>query len=780
MIIIIPKSYSQIITIPHIIFAFLRKNIPYLHSREFGESDIALKNNHRHILLVISIVCMCAAETAAHDSIYSDNHQMDSIMLLANTLPDGIDRLMALEHIGMNHNNVDTVKKYANIELEVAKKLNNPKSIVSANMMLGWCHYVRYDYNTANTYYFKAMQISDSIGDNHGLALCYHNIANSMAMMARYNEADNYDQKALRLFIELKDSANISYIYRSLGQTCIDFGMYKTAKKHFSNALKIDMKRRNQSNIANDYLYIGAAERSEFDDTKINSLIIKAKEHTLMAYNLLKSTNEELDLLMTCQDMMSIMLKYAKTQQISKRKQLIDSSKIFYNEGIVLATKNGLLDNSHDFRIIEIEYALEDKNYTKAGKMLNEVEATLQRDSAYAPFFIDLYNVYTEYYKAVGNYKKAYEYQCKAIKLKNDNFSLDYAIKSNRSAVQTEFNKLRLERELKDEAAKVKQEMQVSKQRIFGLVAIGGVVFILVFIIFTRHNMKRKRRLGRILELHNHEIELQRDKLAIINQQITSGIAYAQKIQNSMMPTSSQMADILGESFIIWKPLNIVSGDFYWGTRCGNRKLIAVVDCTGHGVPGAFMSMLGMSTLCDITNMPMFKNGMMTAANILDLMRAKVVEALRQTEQSSMALDGMDMALCIINELTMELQYAGAFRPLVVIRNGEVVIIKADKMPVGYLTETPKPFKNNNMPLCKGDCIYMFSDGISDQFGCNKNGKETKFSTRRLINILTDNYAKPMIAQKSVIEKNVSMWRTPSSQKQYAQTDDILMIGFRI
>ena len=732
-------------------------------------------------LIIITIALGLASATVrAQDGEDAFNHRLDSLLTLANTLDNDDSLLTVLHTICMTHNNVDSVEKYSIRELKLADKLNAPQMAASACMTIGWCYYNRYDYNTANTYYFKAKDICDSIGDTKSLAICYHSLANSMAMMARYNDADSYDQLALKLFIELKDSNNISYIHRSLGQTCIDFGIYQTAKKHFSDALKIDMKRHNQSNIANDYLYIGAAERCEFDDTKSPELIVKAKEHTLLAYNLLKSTNEELDLLMACQDLMSVMLKSAKTETGLRRKQQIDSSKMFYNEGISLAKKNGFLDDSHDFRIIEIQYAIEEKEYAKAGKMLKEVEAKLQRDSAYVLFFVDLYDVFTEYYKAIGDYKKAYEYQCKAIKLKEENFSIDYAIKSNRSAVQTEFDNLRHERKMKDEKEKLLQEMQVSKQRIYAMVTIGGLVLLIAFILLTRHNMKRKRRLGRILELHNREIEKQRDQLAKINQQITADINYAQKIQNSMMPTQKQIASILGESFILWRPLNIVSGDFYWSTRCGNRILVTAVDCTGHGVPGAFMSMLGMSTLCDITNMQQFKDGSLSAADILELMRAKVVEALRQSEQSSMALDGMDMALCIIDEDTLELQYAGAFRPLVVIRSGEVIRIKADKMPVGFLSDTPQPCRNNILSLCKGDCVYLFSDGISDQFGSTGKSKETKFSTRRLIDILATNYAKQMEGQKAVIEKTIAKWRMPSNQKQYAQTDDILLIGFRI
>lgn len=717
---------------------------------------------------------------AQNDGNIYANGQMDSIIYLANTLPDGSERLYALEYIGLNHNNVDTVEKYAEMELELAQKLDSQRVVVSSNMVLGWCYYNRYDYNTANTYYFRAMHISDSIGNKHSLAISLHSIANSMAMMSRYIEADNYDQKALQLFTELGDSANISYIYRSLGQTCIDFNMYKSAKKYLLNALEIDLKQNNKPNIANDYLYIGTAERSEFDDKKIDSLIVESKEHTLKALELLKETGDETDLLLTYQDLMSVMLKYAQTQSGIRRQQLVDSSKMFYNEGMKLAKRNSLLDNSHDFRLMEARYAIEDKQYALANQKLRELESILDKDSAFVFFYIDLYDVFAELYKATGKYKEAYNYQNKALNLRNENFSLSYAMKSNKSEVQIEFDKLRHDRELKDAEANMKQQTQEMKQIILITIAIGLLIIMVIFVILSRQNMKRKRRLGRILELHNHEIELQRDRLALINQQITSGINYAQKIQSSMMPTTKQMTDIFGDMLIIWKPLNIVSGDFYWGTRCGSRRIATIVDCTGHGVPGAFMSMLGMSTLCDIANTPQFQSGELTAADILDMMRSKVIEALRQDSHSGMSLDGMDMALCIIDDNTLELQYAGAFRPLVIIRDGQVILRKADKMPVGFLNDTPKPFSNNTLTLQKDDVLYMFSDGLTDQFGCNENGKETKFSTKRLISILEEIYQKSFSAQKAAIEKAVIKWRMPSNQKHYAQTDDMIMIGFRI
>lgn len=732
-------------------------------------------------LILITIVLGLTSVTAmAQGGEDAYKRRLDSLLTLANTLDNEDSLLYVLHAISLTHNNVDSVEKYSIRELELAQKTDAPQMAASAYMTIAWCYYNRYDYNTANSFYFKAMHISDSIGDKRSKAIILHGIANSMAMMSRYIEADDYDQKALQLFIELNDSANISYIYRSLGQTCIDFNMYKTAKRHLLNALEIDLKQHNKANIANDYLYIGTAERSEFDDKKIDSLIVEAKEHSLKALALLKETGDETDLLLTYQDLMSIMLKYAQTQKGNRRVQLTDSSRYFYNEGVKLAKKNGLLESSYDFQIMEARFAIEDKNFNLAAKKLRETEAALDKDSAFVFFYIDLYDVFADLYKATGDYKQAYDYLCKAMKLRNDNFSLSYAIKSSKSEVQSEFDKLRHDRELKDAESRLKQQTQVLKQRIQIVVIVSMLTMVIVFVVMSRRNIKRRRRLGRILERHNQEIALQRDRLALINQQITSSISYAQKIQSSMMPTAKQMTEMFGEMLIIWEPLNIVSGDFYWGTRCGSRRLITVVDCTGHGVPGAFMSMLGMSTLCDIANTRQFQEGQLTAANILDLMRTKVIEALRQDSHSGMSLDGMDMALCIIDDNTLELQYAGAFRPLVIFRDGKPILLKADKMPVGYLNDATQPFKNNTLTLQKGDTAYMFSDGLTDQFGRNERGKETKFSTKRMIGILEEIHQKPFRAQKTAIEKAMTKWRTPSNQKQYPQTDDIIMVGFKI
>ena len=339
---------------------------------------------------------------------------------------------------------------------------------------------------------------------------------------------------------------------------------------------------------------------------------------------------------------------------------------------------------------------------------------------------------------------------------------------------------MRQEQELKSEQLKIMSKEQIFRQRVTNISSGAALVILIVFISVSYNRNKRKRRLGAMLERHNKYIKKQRDELSATNNQIKSSISYAQRIQYSMMPDKSEITSLFGDTLVMWQPLNTVSGDFFWATKVGNKKLVAVVDCTGHGVPGALMSMLGMSTLSDIVNSLRFRNAEPIASEILDQMRSRVIESLHQTERNTMALDGMDMALCILDEEKMTMQFAGAFRPLVIVRNGKPTQYKGDKMPVALLSVNDKPFHNNVIEMQHGDTVYLFSDGIQDQLGYNENGKVGKFSTRRLISILGQSSKKTFDEQYRIIEDALEKWRSPQAEKPFTQTDDIILFGFRI
>jgi len=265
----------------------------------------------------------------------------------------------------------------------------------------------------------------------------------------------------------------------------------------------------------------------------------------------------------------------------------------------------------------------------------------------------------------------------------------------------------------------------------------------------------------------NEEVTKQKDEIEEIHKHVTESIEYASRIQQAILPPKELIKKHLPEHFILFKPRDIVSGDFYWLKQIGNYTVYAAADCTGHGVPGAFMSMLGISFLNEIVTKTRFDN----AGEILNRLRKKIKTSLRQTGKDGESKDGMDIAICVIDNESLQLEYSGAYNPLYIIRKGELTEIKATRNPVGiYLKE--KPFENHKFQLEKGDVIYTFSDGYVDQFG-GKN--ESKFKSKNFKKLLLEIYNKPMQEQGKILDTVLLKW-----QGKTEQTDDIVVFGVKI
>jgi serine phosphatase RsbU (regulator of sigma subunit) len=298
-----------------------------------------------------------------------------------------------------------------------------------------------------------------------------------------------------------------------------------------------------------------------------------------------------------------------------------------------------------------------------------------------------------------------------------------------------------------------------------GLFLIGLAFLIIRVRILTLQRDKR------ILEQKVWErtalIQRQKNEIETQKQEIMDSIVYAQRIQKAILPSNEKVQKILPENFILFLPRDIVSGDFYWMTRQNDNTVFAAVDCTGHGVPGAFMSMLGVSFLNEIVN----KTSKLRANHILEELRTHVKTTLSQSNEGE-TKDGMDIALCILNHKTNRLQFSGAFNPLYLIRNNDLSEIKADRMPIGIYHDAESNFTNNEIQLQESDCLYIFSDGYVDQFG-GKTGK--KLLTKTLKEILLKIHSESMARQKELLLKKFQEWKG-----KYQQVDDILMIGIRI
>ena len=274
------------------------------------------------------------------------------------------------------------------------------------------------------------------------------------------------------------------------------------------------------------------------------------------------------------------------------------------------------------------------------------------------------------------------------------------------------------------------------------------------------------------VELKNayDELSKKNNEITKKNLEITDSINYAKRIQYALLPSGDYIKKILPERFILFKPKDIVSGDFYWLSKVDNKIIIVAADCTGHGVPGAFMSMLGVSFLNEIVT----KNKTTEPAEILNCLRAMVIDSLDQNQGESK--DGMDIALAVLDTENTLLKFAGAYNSLYLIKANqeqpEIMQIKADRMPIGIHFEIEKQFTTKEIQLCKNDIFYLFSDGYQDQFGGKKN---KKFKSKRFRKLLLEIYQKPLEEQQQILDKIIEKWRGDINQ-----IDDIIVVGVRV
>ena len=333
----------------------------------------------------------------------------------------------------------------------------------------------------------------------------------------------------------------------------------------------------------------------------------------------------------------------------------------------------------------------------------------------------------------------------------------------------------------------IEQLKAIEKQKLmlyFAIIALGLLAG-LGFFIFRAYRIKKKA--NRILADKNEKIsqqkdeiekqrdeikqqkevaEKQRDQIAYQKKHITDSIEYAKKIQTALLPSLELFTDDI-DHFVLYKPRDIVSGDFYWVGRFNGEQIIIAADCTGHGVPGAFMSMLGVSLLNEI----IVNKGEMQPDEIMNKLRDAVISSLGQKEATSEIKDGMDMCICKYTLSSRLLQFAGANNPLYLFSDGELTEIKGDKMPVA-IYENMKPYTLHEFQLKKGDTFYVFSDGYVDQFG---GPKLKKYLSKNFKNTLLEMQSKSMLEQGASLDEIFEEWR-----KEVEQIDDVTVIGVRV
>ena len=332
---------------------------------------------------------------------------------------------------------------------------------------------------------------------------------------------------------------------------------------------------------------------------------------------------------------------------------------------------------------------------------------------------------------------------------------------------------LEIERlKLKDVEDKAKAEIKRQEMiRNFMLIVIVIVVMFSGLLFFQ---IAKTKKANKLLEQKNVEIQEQKDEIEKQSEKIKASIQYAQRIQAAVLPPQEYITKLLPDHFVFFQPRDIVSGDFYWISEKGKKTIVAVADCTGHGVPGAFMSMLGTAFLNEIINKIVENNHIseLHPGNILTELRNYIMDSLHQRGDTSEARDGMDIALIVIDYKEQKIEYAGANNTLYVVSNGELTVYEPDNMTVSYQKEMCKQFKTTTFNFLPDDTLYLCTDGYVDQFG-GSHGR--KFMVKRFKQMLLEINKMSMRKQHEVFSKTIVAWKG-----ERFQVDDMLIMGIKL
>ena len=660
---------------------------------------------------------------------------------------------LAYEYLSINP---DSALYFAETNLQKFGNNANRLLVSDAYAVMGTIYGYKRDFDKSLTNFQSSLELLKKLNNKSALAKTYFNIGLIYYYTSRFQQASEQYIEALKLLESIKDTKTLPTIYSGLAGVYKDMHSYGEAMRYYNKGLKMYVDNNDSVGLASIYNNIGTVldYQGKLDEALVNynkSIGIKEIIHYERG---MPSTLNNIGII------------------LSKKGQY-DEALTYYNKALGYSVPAGdKLSQAVSYDGIGMVY-YQKKNYLLALSFLEKTVALgKETDSK-----IDLISAYEKMalcYAGMGNYVKAYTIQHDLLALKDSVLNEENTKQINEMSAKYESEKKELEISLLNKDAALKQEEINKKDRevqqqltrtIFFAVALL-LVSVLAFFIFRGYRLKKQS--NEIITAQKQEVELQRDLIETKNKEITDSIFYARRIQRALLASDSLLGKYLPEYFVLHKPKDIVSGDFYWANVSSDRFYLSVADCTGHGVPGAFMSLLNISFL----NEALIEKKIESPEKVLEQVRAQIISSLNPEGVEVETKDGMDAVLCMFDFKGMWLRFACANNPLWLIRNKELKEFAADKMPVGMHHGEQKPFTLQTLGLRKGDLIYLFTDGYADQFGGSR-GK--KFKYKQLQTLLLEISEKPMEEQQRILDETLELWRG-----KLEQVDDVLIIGIRI
>lgn len=664
---------------------------------------------NRLSLLFYSLFLLISGQINAQNTdslwqVYRDTKNHDTI------------RLEAFNDIAWNllFTNPDSAYLLGHEELEKAKALKLPKWESKALNTIGASYQVKGNFLKAIEFYQQSLKLREKLGDTRGVSSSLANIGSIYISIGEFEKALYYQMKSLKIFEQIGNKAGMASALNNMGVIYNNLSDQTKALDYNLRSLALYKEIGDKQGIAacNDNIGVIYMNMKQYD---------KALKYQLESY----AIDEEIgDKGSTATVLAAIGRTYLKQKKYD----------------------------------LALESALKGKKLSvEVGDIIAEREAS----SA----LYDIYKATGKKDKALDNYERYIVLKDSILKeenqraINNKELQYEYEKKAAADSVKHEEEKRVKDALIDARDAKIEQD-KTQKWALFGglclLMVSGGVMY---------NRFRIIRRQKAVIEAKNKETEVQKEIIEAKQKEILASISYAKRLQEAILPPQSMIKQLLPDSFVLYQPKDIVAGDFYWMEKAGDWTLFAAADCTGHGVPGAMVSVVCSNAL----NRAVKEFHILEPGKILDKVLEMVLETFEKSE--SEVNDGMDISLCAYNKTTAELNWAGANNPLWIIRSRELIEYKANKQAIGKI-DAPAPYTTHKINLQKGDLIYVFTDGYADQFGGTK-GK--KFNYKNLQDFVIKNSTLTTIEQRLALANMLKEWRG-----ELEQVDDILVMGIKI
>lgn len=657
-------------------------------------------------------------------------------------------------------------------------------------------HRDRSEYDVAIDWYTEAIRINKKSGDEYDMASTYNSIGIVYGMQADYETCEVWMTKSLDIYKRLDDQDGMANSYNNLGNIHYYQGDYQPAINFWTQSLKMKEKSGDKRGMANTLNNIGNIHKAQNDlktaidyyhrSLKIYKEIDEANGMIVTSSNLaglyleMDDRKKARELYQECllksealDDKKGISDAYNGLGLVYKDAGERDSAIAYFNKSLVMRETIG--DNkgiSETNNHLASMYILKGnwKEALKHAEKSMDLAKTMNSLSHIKSASESLWKIY----KNTNNPSKALEMHELFIQMRDSLESEANRMEIIRNEFEYEYEKqVSADSILAAEENKVKDaqilaknaESRQRKLQNYILTAILIFALILIAIIFHRFRVTQKQKA--IIEQQKNQVDQAYGILEIKNREITDSINYAKRIQYAILPANKRVKECLKDSFILFQPKDIVAGDFYWLEERDGKILFAACDCTGHGVPGAMVSVICVNGL----NRAVRENGLTDPGKILNKTRDIVIAEFEKSDDE--VKDGMDVSLCSFNPNSMTLSWAGANNPLWIYRadKNEIEEIKADKQTIAKV-EHPQPFTTHELKVNKGDIVYLFTDGFKDQFGGSK-GK--KFKASNLKKLLLSVHHEALEIQKDKIASAFESWKG-----NLEQVDDVCIMGVRI